>query len=319
MLEFSVDTEHDGCRIDQFLANRLELLSRSTVQKMIASGRVFLNGKAASKKDKLGVSDTVAVDESAIPVVSAAPLAQDIPLDVLYEDEYFAVINKPSGLVVHPGSGNLDGTVVNALLHRFGSVSSGFTEDRPGIVHRLDKDTSGALVIAKTNPAHSALAELFSGRQISKFYTGICIGALPADHEMIDLPLSRSQRDPLRRVVAKEGKEARTEYDLLKHKDGISLLRFVLHTGRTHQIRVHCSSKGFPIVQDDLYGGGKDRVLRLPPMERPFAYSIFKCFNRQALHAAELSFVHPFSGEDIRVTAPYPADFQCAIDAFGGL
>jgi len=313
--------DNGGVRLDVFLADVMADVSRARVQKIIADGGVSVNGKAAVKKNAaLETGDTVTVNDALTQQRESLLTAQDIPLDVLYEDEFFAVINKPAGMVVHPGNGNADGTVVNALLHRFGSgVSSGSGADRPGIVHRLDKDTSGALLIAKTDAAHSALAELFSSRTIKKVYTGFCVGNRPLEHEVIDLPLARSRRDPTKRAVgARGGSQAVTEYTLKAYNCGISLMEFILHTGRTHQIRVHCAHKGFPIVRDNLYGGSQERVLKIPPMERPFAHKIFKCFNRQALHARSLSFNHPFTKESFVITAPYPPDFEAAGRGAGG-
>jgi len=305
--------------LDVFLADAMAEVSRARVQKIIAEGYATVNGKKILKKNHiLEIGDTVRLEEAILQKRDSPPTAQDIPLDVLYEDEFFAVINKPAGLVVHPGNGNADGTVVNALLHRFGGgVSSGSDASRPGIVHRLDKDTTGALMIAKTDAAHAALAELFASRTIKKTYAGFCVGTRPADTEVIDLPLSRSRRDPAKRTVDRQGSPAVTEYTLKGYNCGISLMEFILHTGRTHQIRVHCSHKGFPIVMDSLYGGLRDKILKIPPMERPFAHKIFKCFNRQALHARSLGFKNPFTKEDFEITAPYPADFESAFEAFG--
>jgi len=303
-------------RLDVFLAEVLTEVSRVRVQRLIADGLVSVNGKIVTKKNHvLEVDDEVSVDEASMQSPDPIPIAQDIPLDVLYEDEFLAVINKPAGLVVHPGNGNADGTVANALLYRFGPhVSSGTEACRPGIVHRLDKDTSGALMVAKSDTAHTALADLFSSRTIKKIYTGFCVGVRPSEHEVVDLPIAKSRRDPAKRAVdTNRGIQAVTEYQLKSHRDGISLMEFILHTGRTHQIRVHCSHKGFPIVKDNLYGGSQDKVLKIAPMERPFAYSIFKCFERHALHALSLSFIHPFTKANMEISAPYPQDFCDAL------
>jgi 23S rRNA pseudouridine1911/1915/1917 synthase len=320
-MDYLVNNDFNGRRLDVFLTDALGGPSRSGVQRIIAGGHVSVNGKLILKKNvDVAEGDVVTVGDGAEASMRTCydgePTAQDIPLDVLYEDEHIAVINKPAGLVVHPGRGNVDGTVVNALLHRFGAnnVSSGSENYRPGIVHRLDKDTSGALIIAKTDAAHTAFAELFMSRAINKVYTGFCVGARPMEHEVIDLPLSASQRERVKRTVdRRNGKPAVTEYVLKNFICGIALMEFTLHTGRTHQIRVHCSHRGFPIVVDDLYGGTREAVLKIPPMERPFAYSIFKCFERQALHALSLSFVHPLTNESVKVTAPYPDDFNRAL------
>jgi 23S rRNA pseudouridine1911/1915/1917 synthase len=316
-MEYTVDSGREGLRLDQFLSSVLQDVSRSRIQKVIADGLVSVNGNHTAKKNiVLRALDSVNIDEVSARPPESIPQAQDIALDVIYEDEFFACINKPAGLVVHPGNGNADGTVVNALLHRFGSVSDGFNSGRPGIVHRLDKDTSGVLITAKTNSAHSALAALFSSRKIVKKYTGICVGGRPLEHELVELPLARSRREPLKRAVDNNGSMAVTEYWLREFRNGISLVDFTLHTGRTHQIRVHCSHKGFPIVQDGLYGGLQDRVLRIAPLERPFAYSMMKCFARHALHARSVEFLHPFTNQPFSVAAPYPQDF---CDAFGKL
>jgi 23S rRNA pseudouridine1911/1915/1917 synthase len=323
-MDYIVDDDGGGLRLDVFLTDALGGPSRSGVQRIIADGCVSINGKPTAKKNAdVTAGDVVTVSENAEAAArtcyDGAPLPQDIPLDILYEDGHIAVINKPAGLVVHPGRGNIDGTVVNALLHKFGinNVSSGYENYRPGIVHRLDKDTSGALIIAKTDAAHAAFAELFLSRAINKVYTGFCVGRRPLEHDVIDLPLAANQREPVKRAVDKrKGKPAVTEYNLKDFICGIALMEFALHTGRTHQIRVHCSHKGFPILGDGLYGGTREAVLKIPPMERPFAYSVFKCFERQALHALSLSFVHPLTQENVKITAPYPDDFKKALSIF---
>ena len=323
-MDYIVDNNRNGQRLDVFLTDALGGPSRSGVQRIITEGHVSVNGEQVVKKNAdVAAGDVVTVSDGAEAAARScyddAPLPQDIPLDVLYEDDHIAVINKPAGLVVHPGRGNADGTVVNALLHRFGAdnVSSGSESYRPGIVHRLDKDTSGALIVAKTDAAHAAFAELFMSRAINKVYTGFCVGARPLPHDIIDLPIAPSGRDRVKRAVdERNGKPAVTEYVLKDFICGIALMEFVLHTGRTHQIRVHCSHKGFPIVGDNLYGGSREAALKIPPMERPFAYGIFKCFERQALHALSLSFVHPMTNECVKVTAPYPDDFNRALGIF---
>jgi 23S rRNA pseudouridine1911/1915/1917 synthase len=323
-MDYTVYNDSDGRRLDAFLAGALGGPSRSHAQKVIAEGCVSVNGKQTVKKNTaVAAGDVVTVSGGASTTArpyDAAPLPQDIPLDILYEDGHIAVINKPAGLVVHPGCGNPDGTLVNALLYRFGAgVSSGFESYRPGIVHRLDKDTSGALIVAKTDAAHAAFADLFLSRAIEKTYVGFCVGARPPQSGVIDLPLAASPRERTKRAVdTRRGKPAVTEYSLMGFNSGIALMEFTLHTGRTHQIRVHCSHKGFPIVGDDLYGGTRETALKIPPMERPFAYRVFKCFERQALHALSLSFIHPLTKESIKITATYPEDFNRALGIFSG-
>jgi 23S rRNA pseudouridine1911/1915/1917 synthase len=240
-----------------------------------------------------------------------------MPLEILYEDEHVIAINKKCGMVVHPGSGVRDGTLVNALMHHCASLSNRNSDERPGIVHRLDKDTTGVIIAAKNNAAHDALASAFMNRTIQKEYIGFCIGKATKNHDTINLPLDRSKRDRLKRAPSVHGKPSTTEFYVLDQRCSILAMRFILHTGRTHQIRVHCSAMGFPIIADTLYGGGKECVSRIDPLDRSFAHLVYKCFNRQALHAHSISFKHPVSGEFLSITAPPPEDFQDAMRVFG--
>jgi 23S rRNA pseudouridine1911/1915/1917 synthase len=306
-----------GMRMDLFLSRHLQAYSRSMLQKLVDEGRILLNGETVRKKAQLKAGDVIELDQRSLNSRSAITLApQNIALDIIYEDEYFVAINKAAGMVVHPGSGNRDGTLVNSLLYHFPALSEGFDTDRPGIVHRLDKDTSGVLLVAKTNPAHAVFAALFAERRVEKIYSGFCIGKRPQEHGMIEAALGRSSANPIKRAVVEDGKAASTEYWLEKHHCGLSQLRFRLHTGRTHQIRVHCCHAGFPIVNDPLYGGGRDKVRSLQPLERAFANKLFDCFARHALHAHRLCFVHPFTNKDVELEAPFPPDFQAARDYF---
>jgi 23S rRNA pseudouridine1911/1915/1917 synthase len=241
-----------------------------------------------------------------------------MPLSVLYEDDFYLAVDKAAGIVVHPGSGNRSGTLVNALLYHLGkNLSSGSHPERPGIVHRLDKETSGVILVAKTNAAHAALASAFAGREVKKEYLGFCMGVPQEAAGAIDLPLARSRKDPLKRSPDPLGKSSRTEFRLLAAHSGISLVQFMPRTGRTHQIRVHCSSRGFPILGDTLYGGGPGRLPQLPPEYRPFAARMLGCFKRQALHSWRITFSHPFSKEPITVVAPLPEDFQRGLGEMG--
>lgn len=312
-----VDNDSSGERLDVFLAGKLAEISRSQIQKLIADGMVLRNKNKASKKDLIAAGDCIelAVPGFMKPDIQLRP--QNIPIDIIYEDEHYVAVNKPSGLVVHPGNGNRDGTLVNALLYRIGTLSEGSANDRPGIVHRIDKDTSGVLIAAKSNSAHMALAAAFANRKVEKHYAGFCFGEPKQSHGLIDSPLERCHKEPIKRTCSKNGKPSLTEYWLLKYRAGVSAVYFKLHTGRTHQIRVHCSSKGFPIVADCLYGGGKERLMRVAPLDRPFALSVFKSFSRQALHARYLSFIHPFTGQKVEIEAPFHEDFCKAMNLFG--
>ena len=313
---FEVDICNQGLRLDLFLTRVLQGHSRSRIQKYIDEGLVLKNGAVVSKNDRVTRGDTI---EVGMPGRLLAPTylePQNIAIDIIYEDEYYVAINKSAGLVVHPGNGVRDRTVVNALLYSIGTLSEGSAADRPGIVHRLDKDTSGVLIAAKTNAAHVALASAFASRTVEKHYIGICIGMPGKSHDTLDMPLERNRREPLKRAISKTGKQARTEYWMLHHRAGLSVMHFKPYTGRTHQIRVHSSAMGIPIVADSLYGGGRERLLRINPADRPFAYSVLKAFNRHALHARLLVFTHPFSGNEVRIAAPLPEDFTEALRLF---
>lgn len=312
-----IDTSSEGVRLDVFISEHYPLISRTKIQKCIEKGIILLNNSPTKKRSILKEGDMVEFNEEALTSTTDIHVEpQNIPLDIIFEDEYFVAVNKPAGMVVHPGSGNKDNTLVNALLFHLDSLSSGSSIERPGIVHRLDRDTSGLIVAAKNDEAHNALAALFAERSVEKEYFGFCIGKCPKDEDTINAPVGRKKNDPIRYCVRRNGKEAVTDYTLLSHKSGISLLNFYPRTGRTHQIRIHSSYRGFPVVQDGLYGGGKIKVLNLQPLDRPFAYKLFGCFSRHALHARRLSFVHPFTREGISLEAPFPEDFQKAVELF---
>ena len=310
--------QQDECeRLDVFAARHMPSLSRAKIQKCIEAGLVLLNGRPAKKKSLIAKGDIVSFDKARLSASTGLRLEpQKIPLDILYEDDYLLAVNKPAGMVVHPGNGNREGTLVHALLYHVTSLSSGSAPDRPGIVHRLDKDTSGVVLVAKTDETHRRLARLFSTREIKKEYAGFCVGRRPDAHGSIGAPLGRSRRDPVKRAVRQDGKEALTEYWLLVHHCGISVMKFAPHTGRTHQIRVHCSADGFPVLADALYGGGKEALDRIPMLERPFASGVYKCFERHALHAQSITFVHPHTQKEMTIKAPLPEDFKKALEMF---
>jgi 23S rRNA pseudouridine1911/1915/1917 synthase len=312
-----VPSEKTGQRLDLFMAEALPDISRSKLQQACKNNLIFLNGKPVRKKEQVKAGDQITINIQEIRLQDRSELkAQDIALDIIYEDEFYCAINKPAGMVVHPGHGNPDNTVANALLFHFKSLSNGSSLLRPGIVHRLDKDTSGILLIAKTNNAHDKLAAAFAQRKIQKEYLAICVGHRPPESGLIDAPLARSKREPTMRSIQADGKAAQTEFKLLHYESGISLMHLTPHTGRTHQIRVHCSSKNFPVVADTIYGGGKEAIMRLPVLERPFAHKIYHCFNRQALHARRISLVNPMTGSLLTLAAPLPDDFEKALRLF---
>lgn len=321
MLETSetvtVSQSDAGHRIDQYIASVYQTYSRSQIQSCIEEGLILLNNSQTNKNHRLKAGDTITLSPRTIDhKLSPSVKAENTSIDILYEDEHLLAINKPSGQVVHPGHGNKSGTLVNALLYHVPQLADGFNSERPGIVHRLDKDTSGVLLVAKNNVIHAQLAALFADRHIDKMYMGMCVGNRPSDHDTIDAALGPSRSDPTKRAVIVTGKSAVTEYWCLNYQNSISVVRFKLHTGRTHQIRVHCNYKGFSIVGDDDYQGGRDAVKRLAPLDRGFAASIYKCFNRHALHAHRLSFMHPITKKILTVIAPLPDDFNNAFKLF---
>ena len=287
-----------GARADKFVAGRLPELSRARVRELIEEGLVLRNGQAAKASQKLRDGDVVTVNPRPREALRAEPEA--IPLDVLYEDEDVIVVNKPAGMTVHAGAGSSHGTLVNALLGRGQSLSRGGDALRPGIVHRLDKDTSGAILIAKNDFAHAKLAAAFQHREVKKTYLALVQGKLAGETGRIELSIAR---DPKRRVrmtarrraAPGRAREARTDWKTLARLAGHTLVEIQLHTGRTHQIRVHFSAIQHPVAGDSLYGAaGRIRIGKvvLPPLHRQF------------LHAAKLQFVHPRSGKEISVTAP---------------
>jgi len=289
VIELETSTNDAGLRLDQFLHNRLPQYSRSRLQSWIEQGRVEINGSAAKRSYSLKGSERIHVRPADLTPLRAE--AEDVPLDVLYQDDSVIAINKPSGMVVHAGAGRHSGTLVNALVHRFGKLSTVGGDLRPGIVHRLDRLTSGVILVAKTDAAHRHLAAQFSNREVEKIYLALVNGRMRGDSGKITKPIAR---DPVRRIrmTAKSGagRHAITEYKVLKRFDDSTYLEVKIGTGRTHQIRVHLASVGHPVVGDKLYGA--------PPAE----------LDRFFLHANQITFKSPATGENIAVTAPLPPE-----------
>ncbi|MBW3629732.1 MAG: RluA family pseudouridine synthase, partial [Gemmatimonadetes bacterium] len=294
---------------DSYLAERLEL-SRSRVVGLIEGGHVLLNGAAPRKREVPVAGDRVRVRVPA-PEPSAVE-AEAIPLDVVYEDADLLVIDKPAGMVVHPAPGHRSGTLVNALLHAVGDLSGIGGVLRPGIIHRLDKDTSGLLIVAKTDTAHRVLAEELRRRRVRRRYLTAAWGHLPEERFTVDAPMARNPMDRLRMAVVEGGRRAVTHFRRLERWPAADLLEAQLETGRTHQIRVHLLQRGHPVVGDDTYG--KDRERGFSGASRGFALELAKRTPRQFLHAWDLRFPHPRSGEELRFRAPPPADLQAVID-----
>jgi len=327
-LTAEADESHSGLRLDRFLSGRFPELSRTRLQALIKQGRVVL-GAATIEDVKYPVKPGDRFELTVPPPISAEPEAQAMPLSILYEDDALIVIDKPAGLVVHPGAGNVDRTLVNALIAHCGPSLSGIGGvARPGIVHRLDKDTSGVLVVAKTDAAHRALSEQFAdhGRSgsLERRYLALVWGTPPRPHGTISAPIGRHPASRTKMaIVARGGREAVTHYQVLASfgerrgtrgsEPVASLLECQLETGRTHQVRVHLSSIGTPLIGDPIYGQGfKTKMLSIPePVQSRLAG-----FKRQALHAAGLAFVHPTTGTLLKFNSPLPDDFAKLVEAF---
>ena len=301
---FIVATEDAGRRLDLFLAQRLSELSRTRIQELIDQGRVRVGGSAARRAHRVAPGESIEIEIVPRPPLEALPEA--IPLEVLYEDEDLLVVNKPAGMTVHAGAGTARGTLVNALLHYSKALSATGGALRPGIVHRLDRGTSGALVVARNDAAHRQLAEQFRTRRVRKAYLALVHGRLERDAGTIGLPIARDLRRRTRMTVRRrEGREARTDWRVLARLDGFTLIEVDLRTGRTHQIRVHFSALRHPVVGDTLYGAPRQaRAGReiLPPLGRNF------------LHAARIAFEHPRSAEPVEVRAPLPAELRAYLE-----
>lgn len=298
-LEFAVPAEHADERLDRFLAAQLSDMSRTRIQSLMDEGRVLVDGTAMKPSHRVEAGATVSVD---IPPPPAAGVeAEEIPLEVLYEDEDLAIINKPAGMIVHPGAGADSGTLVAALLHYFGGMGGLSTVGgplRPGIVHRLDKGTSGVLVIARTDAAHLKLVAEFRDRQVEKTYLALLHGKLKGESGRIDLPVARDLRCRSRMTARRrEGRDARTDWRVRLRPGSFTLLEADLHTGRTHQIRVHFSALGHPVVGDTLYGA---------PRQERIGSELLPALGRNFLHAARVAFAHPQTGRRIEVRAPLP-------------
>ena len=293
--ELTAATEHAGVRLDAFLSAD-GALTRSQAARLIAEGRVRVNGKPAAKSARLSGGETVTVD---VPPRRAPALPpQDIPLDVVYEDDDVIVVNKPTGLVVHPAPGHPDGTLVNALLHHCGDSLSGIGgEKRPGIVHRIDRDTSGLIIAAKNDAAHLALSAQLKDHSLSRTYECLVTGNMKQDSGTVDAPIGRSSADRKKMAVVPTGRRAVTHWEVVARYPGVTHLRCRLETGRTHQIRVHMAYIGHPILGDTVYGAKKP----VPGL------------TGQCLHATGLRFIHPRTGEPVELHCPLPPEFTAML------
>ena len=303
----AAEAEDAGRRVDVFLAQRVPDLSRSRIQELIREGRVRVDGLPAKASHRISAGESVEIEILPRPAPIAQP--EDLPLELLYEDEDFVVVNKPAGMVVHAGAGHSRGTLVNALLHRLGKLSTSADALRPGIVHRLDRETSGAIVVARNDRAHEHLANEFRSRNVSKIYLALVHGKMPRDSGTITLPISRDSRRRTRMTArAATGRHARTDWRVVARLDRSTLVELTLHTGRTHQIRAHFAAIGHPVIGDTLYGA--PRGLRSGSRNVPL-------LDRNFLHAARLGFSHPSTGAWVEVRAPLPRDLRVYFEEAG--
>ncbi len=291
--EYAALEEDTGKRIDSFLAEKTEDMTRSGIQKLIESGNVTVNSKVPAKNYKLRAGDRVTLNVPDPVMTEAKP--ENIPLDIVFEDDDLLVVNKPKGMVVHPAPGNYDGTLVNALLYHCGDSLSGINGVmRPGIIHRIDKDTSGLLIVAKNDYSHQLLAQQIKEHSFTRKYKAVVYGNLKDDEGTINAPIGRNPTDRKKMAVTlKNSKEAVTHYKVLKRYRGFTYVEFTLETGRTHQIRVHMSSVGHPVAGDPVYGPKK----------------VIASLNGQCLHAYYISFVHPRTAETLSFSAELPVYF----------
>ena len=298
MDRLTLTADREGERLDAFLARTVPGLTRSAAQRLLEAGAVTVNGAPGRKNDKTAPGDAV---EAALPdpePVDVVP--QDIPLDVVYEDDWVIVVNKPVGMVVHPAPGHPDGTLVNALLHHCGDSLSGINGQlRPGIVHRIDRDTSGLIIAAKNDEAHLALSAQLQDHSLFREYEAVCVGGMKEDAGTVDAPIGRHPVDRKKMAIdRKNGREAVTHWRVVERYPGYTWLRCTLETGRTHQIRVHLASLGHPLLGDTVYGAKKP----VPGLAG------------QCLHARRLTFTHPRTGERLTVECPLPGWFEAVLD-----
>lgn len=300
-------------RLDSWLAAQGELaLSRTKVQRLIDNGEVTVNGKAQPSSFQLSGGETIELLFPEPPTTDIAPEA--IELDIVYEDDHLAVINKPVGMVTHPAAGVYSGTLVNALVHHFKQLPSIHGGERPGIVHRLDKNTSGLLLIAKQEETLLKLQRMLEQRLIKRTYLAIICGHMPKESGKMDMPIGRSHRDRTKMAVVESGRAAVTMYQLKERFRSVELHEVNLQTGRTHQIRVHFSQLGHPVLGDPEYGGREKWMRGIFAPERPVARKLLELLSHQALHAQQLALAHPITDQPLLFKSDPPADFAAALE-----
>lgn len=297
MLKKIIVDENDNVRLDSYISSRDSDLSRGTIQRLLEEGNIVVNGNSKKNSYKVKNGDIIQIT---IPEIKDTKIeAQDIPVEIVYEDSDIIVVNKPKGMVVHPANGNPDGTLVNAIMNICKDSLSGIGgEKRPGIVHRLDKDTSGLLIVAKNDKAHISMSEQIKDRKVNKKYIALVRGIIQEDEATISMPIARSKKDRKKMAVDKDGKEAITHFKVLKRYDKYTLIELKIDTGRTHQIRVHMAEIGHPVIGDEVYSNGKNE------------FSV----RGQMLHARSLEFQHPINNKKMYLEAEIPQYFKDVIN-----
>ena len=298
MNKYIIKEEQQNIRLDKIISELEQDISRTTIQRMIEEGNILVNGNKVKTSYKVADGDLITIQKEEPKETDLIP--QDIPLSIIFEDDDMLIINKEKGMVVHPGNGNPDGTLVNAIMARCKDSLSGIGgKIRPGVVHRIDKDTSGLVIIAKNDKAHIDISEQIKNREVEKIYLALVRGNIKENEAVINMPIGRSSKDRKKMAVDKKGKEAITEFKVLEKFDGFTYVEVKIKTGRTHQIRVHMAEIGYPIVGDEVYSNGKN----------PFG------IRGQMLHAAKLGFIHPTTKEKVVFEAPLPEYFEKILQA----
>jgi 23S rRNA pseudouridine1911/1915/1917 synthase len=306
-MDFKIGPEHAGLRLDAFLASQIDGWSRARLQKLIENEDVLVNGKPSKPSYKLREGDDLEIELTATSTIEFAP--ENIPIDVVYEDDTLVVVNKPAGLVVHPAAGTPSGTLANALAYHFQHLPGVL---RPGIVHRLDRDTSGLLVVAKTEAALENLSDQFRDRTVFKSYVALVHGRVLSDSGKIDQPLARDPSNRTRMAVVRGGRNALSLYHVRRTFQRFTLLDVELKTGRTHQIRVHLAWLKHPVVGDETYGGGRDNTIQDPRLR-----ARIRNLKRHFLHAEKLAFTHPVTREVMKFESPLPAELSELLELLG--
>jgi len=311
--KLTIQSKDQETRLDVYIASVLQDLSRTYIQKLIKDGNILLNGSPAQVRRLIKTNDQI---EITIPELKEPVLApENISLNTLYEDKHLLVINKQANLKVHPTAGNTSGTLVNALLYHCKDLSGINGIQKPGIVHRLDKNTTGCILVAKSDRAHQGLSDQFKNRSIKKEYHALCWGIPKETTGEINTEIGRDRVNRLKMsTVPVKGRNAITKYSLLEAYEFCSLLVLHLITGRTHQIRVHLTHLGHPVIGDTIYNGGKNFLGQVSSYFQTEAKNCLKLMQRQALHAYSIKFIHPVTEKDLKITAPYPHDFKQTVD-----